>query len=434
MPRADVPIAAREHRPASAAAMLASPIFTGAVLVLIVNDQLLKRLAPGLVTGKLSDVAGLVVIAVLARCVVRSDTGAVVGVAVGFVLLKTVGMVAVFAAPVLGGPTLLDPTDLVALAVLVPVLVWFRSRRPPSSGRVRPAALLQVSAVFFAVLATTATSCASPPRVDRLVANGSTVWAGVADKHYRANGDSYPVVRWARSDDAGRTWVASPKPGAGTVATHRACAERQCWRTIPDERVEVNAGSGWRTAFEFTAEQQRRIDLSTPCGGVLGSDTFGPLTIVDGSRGALVVAMGSQGVLRYDGQDWQRVRVLGCVPPAMPGPSWLPRAVAVSLSALIAFGVVLMIGAAFRDLWHRPRSRWLVTGAVVVGVAFGLAILESAFMLYNASYALRSLIGIFGAAVTFVVSIIVVARRGQRPSERAAGEPDVDALAAPTGE
>jgi hypothetical protein len=39
---------------------LLHPIALGAIALLVLNDQVLKRVAPGLVTGKLSDVAGLV--------------------------------------------------------------------------------------------------------------------------------------------------------------------------------------------------------------------------------------------------------------------------------------------------------------------------------------------------------------------------------------
>jgi hypothetical protein len=39
---------------------LAHPIAIGAVLLLLVNDHVLKRAFPGVVTGKLSDVAGMV--------------------------------------------------------------------------------------------------------------------------------------------------------------------------------------------------------------------------------------------------------------------------------------------------------------------------------------------------------------------------------------
>jgi hypothetical protein len=47
-----------------AEAML-SPVVLGAMVVVIANDHALKRQWPGLVTGKLSDVAGLIVLPVL---------------------------------------------------------------------------------------------------------------------------------------------------------------------------------------------------------------------------------------------------------------------------------------------------------------------------------------------------------------------------------
>jgi len=52
---ADRPIG---HRPADG---LLHPVAIGALIVLIVNDQLLKALWPSALTGKLSDVAGLIV-------------------------------------------------------------------------------------------------------------------------------------------------------------------------------------------------------------------------------------------------------------------------------------------------------------------------------------------------------------------------------------
>ena len=46
--------------------LLTSPVFAGLVLVLVVEDRVGKVTWPGLVTGKLSDVAGVAVVAILA--------------------------------------------------------------------------------------------------------------------------------------------------------------------------------------------------------------------------------------------------------------------------------------------------------------------------------------------------------------------------------
>jgi hypothetical protein len=48
---------------------LAHPIFTGAVAILAVNDRLLKPLVGSWWTGKLSDLSGVFVVAVLAGVV-----------------------------------------------------------------------------------------------------------------------------------------------------------------------------------------------------------------------------------------------------------------------------------------------------------------------------------------------------------------------------
>ena len=87
--------------------VLVSPVFTGAVAVLAVNDHVLKHQWLGFVTGKLSDIAGLAVIAILLTILVR-PAPAIALTAAGFIALKAVPGVNVFAALVLGGVTLAD--------------------------------------------------------------------------------------------------------------------------------------------------------------------------------------------------------------------------------------------------------------------------------------------------------------------------------------
>ena len=49
--------------------LLASPLFAATVAVLLLNDRVLKYAVPGLVTGKLSDVAGLAMVGIVAVAV-----------------------------------------------------------------------------------------------------------------------------------------------------------------------------------------------------------------------------------------------------------------------------------------------------------------------------------------------------------------------------
>ena len=78
-----------------------------------VNDHLLKYQWPGFVTGKLSDIAGLAVIAILLAMLVR-PASAVALTAAGFIALKAVPGVNVLAAPLLRGVTIADRSDLLA--------------------------------------------------------------------------------------------------------------------------------------------------------------------------------------------------------------------------------------------------------------------------------------------------------------------------------
>lgn len=233
---------------------LARPWFFATVATLAINDHVLKAAWPGLVTGKVSDFAGVVVVATLAAVVV-GRTGGVVFAALGFTALKTVPGVAELVAPALGGGvTLRDPTDLVALAAL-PVL-WFALGRvddpgadepapaPLPESRRRPARPLEALGLVLALLATTATS---PPRdpEDQVREVGyidGTLYANVFSAE---RGDS----AWMRSDDDGATWQIQPQhPGTfpatrivrtrvdepGTVGEEieeRCTPSEECWRT-----------------------------------------------------------------------------------------------------------------------------------------------------------------------------------------------------------
>ena len=144
---------------------LLHPVFAAAVALLLVNDHVLKTAFPGLVTGKLSDFAGLMFFPVLVvatwevlASVARRWSGprwlplivAVIVTAVVFVAIKVssegaslfaevLGRIQWFGATlvawVIGGPTprvspvavVRDPTDLVALlALLVALAVGIR--------------------------------------------------------------------------------------------------------------------------------------------------------------------------------------------------------------------------------------------------------------------------------------------------------------------
>src|SRR5262245_48966249 len=154
---------------------LVHPVPLGAAAVLFANDHALKGagLLPGWLTGKLSDVAGLFVLpivvvaclrwgaAALGRPVARGRAlvwAAAGGTTIVFTAMKLSVVVNRWVSDVLG-PNSMDPTDLLALAALVPCGLWLlRPVRPRPEGR-----SLRTAAAVFAALACAATSKKAEP-------------------------------------------------------------------------------------------------------------------------------------------------------------------------------------------------------------------------------------------------------------------------------
>lgn len=125
--------------------VLVHPLPIGALALLVINDHLLKAAWPGLVTGKLSDFAGLIVAPLLLTELllllrVPSGKALVIGVLVvgaAFALIKTLAPASALYVAFSSGLLLpfgraaanaRDPTDLVALVVLPPLYLWARAR------------------------------------------------------------------------------------------------------------------------------------------------------------------------------------------------------------------------------------------------------------------------------------------------------------------
>jgi hypothetical protein len=116
---------------------LGRPAFLACVVMLALNDHVLKQRFPGWWTGKLSDVAGVALVGTLVAVVLGARRGLVVA-GFGFTVLKAVPGVADAAAPVLGGVTARDRSDLLALGVLVPLGLMLRSSGGATAAPVGP--------------------------------------------------------------------------------------------------------------------------------------------------------------------------------------------------------------------------------------------------------------------------------------------------------
>ncbi|WP_157978453.1 beta propeller repeat protein [Nocardia aurea] len=223
---------------------LCHPVTVVAVVVLLLNDHLLKQAHPGFVTGKLSDVAGLVVAPPLLALLFlgRADLPATLLTGALFTLVKTAETGAEAAShlwTLVAGPSrvLADPTDLLALPALA--LAWWVRRRSLETDAPRWRPLVVGPLALLAVVATSAAPPTSPvaravyvdgPRI--VVTTGETTalasedggvtWSdwrsahgrrnrppqtaacvpGLPERCYRVIGG--PAV--AESDDGGKTW------------------------------------------------------------------------------------------------------------------------------------------------------------------------------------------------------------------------------------
>ncbi|MFE3449697.1 hypothetical protein ACFXJ8_12255 [Nonomuraea sp. NPDC059194] len=308
-------------------AWLCHPVTVVAVIVLLVNDHVLKQTWPGFLTGKLSDVAGLVVAPPLLALLLRrrADLAAVLLTGAVFAVVKCTETGAEVASQVwtlAAGPSrvLADPTDLLALPALA-LAWWVREHADTVPTRTRIA-----FAIPLAVLAVTATSAAPPvPAAEDVRIEGKTIVA---------------IVGGSESDnvslDGGSTWSARRGEARGpdrSAASRRevpgqsaACVPGQaqrCYRIVKDRmKVEQSDDGGvtWRPSWEVPSGRVALLEraLAPEPFDLLGRATYDPvrpvtsvaLAVQDrpGGQHVVVVANGLDGVaVRNPAGTWRRL-------------------------------------------------------------------------------------------------------------------------------
>ncbi|WP_182898230.1 hypothetical protein [Microbispora sp. H10830] len=313
------------------AAWLGHPVTVAALAVLIVNDRVLKILWPGVVTGKLSDLVGMLVapplLALLAAYAARitgrvppGDRTAAAAIALTgtlFAWMKTTGIGAetatrVWAVLVPPSRVVADPSDLLALpALAVAWLVWRRAARPAARDLRRARALVVLPVAVFAVTATSAVPASSSARAVE-VRQGEIVVAVAPDGAVIATGD------------AGRSWhewKGSPSPSASPFPSPatRACVPaepRRCYRVTPGRlRVEqtTDGGATWTVAWEISRGRQDWLDRAYENPDPFGEHSDRAVSVavaVQAVPGGHVVAVanGTDGVVLRDVSGrWRRL-------------------------------------------------------------------------------------------------------------------------------
>lgn len=215
---------------------LLHPAFVSALLLLIVNDHLLKATFHNAITGKVSDFAGVFALAYfLAILVGRWPTLLHLIVALAFTWWKSPASQPFIdtwnTAPWFDIARVVDPTDLLALIVLPGSLAILRRAR--SAGTVARRAWLRWTVALVALLAFTATSRVSrrdvdltylsPVSADALVA---TVLAGNGD----ADASDGGLMLVFEVEGCGQAWARFDVQAAGdlTQLRLRGVESRQC--------------------------------------------------------------------------------------------------------------------------------------------------------------------------------------------------------------
>jgi hypothetical protein len=423
---------ARLHRPD----WLGHPALLLGVVVLVLNDHVLKARYPGWWTGKLSDFAGLAVVGIVLAAIAGRARGLLLA-ALAFTALKLLPGVAEAAAPWLGGVTRRDATDLIALTALV--AVWFALRRERESNeevahrtetasttwmRVRVAlvSVAPIVGIVFTAAATSATSCSPRQAVVGVAGNGGDLYALVATDDFSR--------QWARSADGGRTWSDSGAPGntrlavprdlfhdPGPTGPQKACDDAgTCW-VLRDRRIIERVAPDGTTTEELRLTDAEFAGISTGCAG--GSrGTLASIAAADGDdTPAIAASLGADGVLvRHADGRWERRAVLAA-PPAAPN-----RVESAAKRALIFGAPVLAL-----VVWLVGRRRSWAAGLIVAGAGW-LATWTAAgalsFVLQPDTDSTRvaGRVAIVGIVVTTVAAIVVARRPRQAgsPSTRSA--------------
>src|SRR5690606_31701861 len=409
-------------------ASLAHPLTISAVVLLLTNDFIFRRLWPSWVTGKLGGAAWLVfaplmLAAVLAWVIparMPRQEQIVGGLAFGltgltFALIKGVPAIHAAALPVIealtGAPSqlLADPTDLLTLpALLAGWAVW----QACDPAKPRPLPRYGVTVLALAALATLANSpapnygieCIEQPEPGLLVTrsswaqfgsyasrDGGLRWEPLEPGQFEPTGCNRHREPWEVSVPGSPEIVYRAEPGVGI---ERSADGGETWVREVDLR-----GSEARSAFQAQAGNSSTIAIP------------GPLDlIVDAETGNVVAAMGHDGVLtRTPDGEWHRVAV-GPYEPAEIDTAgkvlFLLRGEAMLAGALVLLGMATFAVLIERRNWLAflpPAGGWLAwLAALAMQPALALSPRNYGTVLIYGAIALSAVLSALSLAITGV--------------------------------
>lgn len=439
----------------AALAWLTHPVSVVALVVLLLNDHVLKRAYGTWWTGKLSDVAGLALAPALLAVLVAGARAGVrrwahgpaaswhegrraprvplavvttVVAGVGFTVAKATAAGAAVASAawtVVAGPSVVlrDPTDLLTLPALG-VAWWVARVSSRASARTRRSRSLQVWPLVLplAVLATAATSSTGTPGTRSVDVEDGVVVVGTDGSAWRY-----------RSTD-GATWESvllpyepTPGPGGGAGADPTATASPApeddercvpgepdvCFRPVADgvgvERSD-DAGGTWQVDWALTDEQVLVLKERWGDAAPLRTHEVAVLPAADGYR--VFAANGGDGLaVRHEHGRWERLGTTyqkGGWVAALPGEPQgrtfpLPLGVVVGwLAGLCALAVV---GRPAAPDVGSARRGWAVVSGLLAVVA---ALVAVGLVEWGAVYGPPTELQVVRGAVTALLLVTTV--------------------------
>ncbi|MBN2302947.1 MAG: hypothetical protein JXQ72_00630 [Anaerolineae bacterium] len=372
---------------------LAHPAVVGAVILLLINDHILKHTYPSWWTGKLSDVAGLIFAPLIVACLLawvipsRPWRDAVVGwLAFGltgliFALTKTVPAVNALvtdlwaAASGLDSVLLRDPTDLLALPALwIGWRVWQQAADHPRPATYAHRTLTARGRVVL-LLGALATMATTVPEQER------GIWCVYWDDPLLyALGDSFLYEDRYVSDssyfskDGGLTWEETKNQSI----QHYCQRHKSPWYlSIPEERMTYRFQPGdsidrwdidqrdWVEEYDLSEHEAQVIYVEKIHSDVdhdyAWDGQYRPRSAVYHSKtGHIVAAMGYHGVLvRIADGQWQQITIgpydWPLVDRSLDG--WIEIAKALFREELwISLALLFLIPATLTFRWCEPED------------------------------------------------------------------------------
>jgi hypothetical protein len=407
-------------------AVLSQPISFGALLLLLLNDFLFKKLWPSWLTGKLSDFAWLFLAPIVLTALIawlppfrnREKLAGMLSFGTtgcGYVLVKTIpaardGLLMLWQRGT-GFPiaVMVDPTDLIALAALViSGALWFWQKpvysRAPSRG--------WLALPLLALL--TVADAAAPDYGIKCLAlqNGSLQATSTYSTYVSSDGG----ISWQDSEISGSyDCPASAKEGE-LIALN---GQTLMLRFTAGSSIEksTDGGQTWQVDFKLNGSQPAQVAYYEKVRGGSLIVLPGPLdAVVDPATGNVVFAMGHEGVLvRLANGTWQWVSV-GSYSHVEFSRQIQPMLV------LLSGEIVLAIFLSFEliNTWMVRRRRWKlrIIQAILVWLLWGISVLVFSPALTNGYAAIVSsalLLLIAVAVIPFSIeNLVFLARRSPK--------------------